>query len=153
MQDTSFLYGDQAPQHEDANDLGIDPNDVADMFDDESGRHFFGPDTDDGSMYVEHDSADTMVAMVDAHQVLGVSASDATRHVVNMLHRQRLARKPPFVEMYGVGNMVEMANGAARNLNVHGLSALVLRTYKPNGDRWDFTRRADRLEAVQVVED
>ena len=64
MEDTSFQYSGKVPQEEDSQDLGLDPRDVEGLVDEESGRYLFGPDCEDESMQVEHDSADTMVAMM-----------------------------------------------------------------------------------------
>ena len=43
-----------------------------------------------------------------------------------------------------------MAKRNRRNLNVTGLSAMDLRTQKPSGGCWDFTREADRQEALRM---
>ena len=59
---------------------------------------------------------------------------------------------PTFVEMYGCGNIVHAANRVLRNLNAEGLNAFDLRTSKPNGAAWDFSRRGDRKEALQYVQ-
>ena len=45
------------------------------------------------------------------------------------------------------------ANGPRRALNVHGTDALDLRTFKKNGDPWDFNLRRDREEALQRIDD
>ena len=55
--------------------------------------------------------------------------------------------------MYGCGNIVNAANHVLRNLNVDGLDAFDLRTSKPNGEPWDFSRRSDRKMALQYVHD
>ena len=43
------------------------------------------------------------------------------------------------------------ANQSRRDLNVEGLGALDLRTFKPDGTAWDFTRKSDRNEARDLV--
>ena len=43
------------------------------------------------------------------------------------------------------------ANGVLRNLNISGLDAFDLRTSKPDGMPWDFSRKADRVMAVNYV--
>ena len=55
------------------------------------------------------------------------------------------------MEIYGRGGIMNEANGHRRNLNVKGLGALDIRTLKPHGDYWDFTKRADRREARDLV--
>ena len=45
------------------------------------------------------------------------------------------------------------ANGPRRALNVHGIDALDLRTFKKNGDPWNFELRQDREEALQLIDD
>ena len=54
--------------------------------------------------------------------------------------------KPPttFVEMYGRGSINLEANNSRRNLGLKGIGALDLRTTKPDGTPWDFTKRSDR---------
>lgn len=104
-----------------------------------------------GDAMDDEDLSHHMVAMVDALQILGVDPVDATRHVVNIIHKHRASRKPTFIEMYGRGNIVQMANGTARNLNLTGLAALELRTPKPSGEPWDFRQRSDRVLAYRMV--
>ena len=57
------------------------------------------------------------------------------------------------MELYGRGAVVDMANARARSLNIEGLDALDLRTLKPDGSAWDFTKRADRRLALQLVKE
>ena len=45
------------------------------------------------------------------------------------------------------------ANGPRRALNVHGIDALDLRTFKKNGNPWNFDLRQDREEALQLIDD
>ena len=42
-------------------------------------------------------------------------------------------KTPSFMEIYGRGKILEAAHGCRRNLNIHGLDALDLRTCKPDG--------------------
>ena len=97
------------------------------------------------------DDSPNMVALVDSLQILGVDCVDATRYAMQIVKQHRSTRRPTFIEMYGAGHMVEMAHGPARNLNLKGLGALDLRTCKPNGQPWDFTRRSDRMLAYRLV--
>ena len=57
-----------------------------------------------------------------------------------------------------LGSLNFMANGgltraAARHksLNVQGLEVLDLRTTRPDGECWDFTRKADRQWALRLL--
>ena len=59
--------------------------------------------------------------------------------------------KPTFIEAYGTGNIVELAHGKLRNLNVEGLDAFDLKTKKKHGDIWDFCKADDRKEAIEYV--
>ena len=59
--------------------------------------------------------------------------------------------KPSFVEVYGRGSIVDMAQGPRRDLNISGLNALDIRTRKPNGQKWDFNKASDRQEARRLV--
>ena len=56
-----------------------------------------------------------------------------------------------FLEYYGRGGICTQANKVRRDLNVHGLGALDLRTTKPSGDNWDFSKKADRKEAMNLI--
>ena len=58
-----------------------------------------------------------------------------------------------FMEIYGRGAIVKDANGPRRALNIQGLGALDIRTYKPNGDCWNFNLRADRNEARRLIDE
>ena len=90
---------------------------------------------------LEQKAAD-LVSVMDALQAVGVQPVEALRYA------QSLARKDVrFMEVYGRGNIVKTANQSMRSLNVHGLSALDLRTHKENGETWDFTKASDRAEA------
>ena len=56
-----------------------------------------------------------------------------------------------FLELYGRGSICHEANQSRKNLNVHGLGALDLRTTKPDGSSWNFTTKSDRREARDLV--
>ena len=96
--------------------------------------------------------AETMTDMVNVLQTLGVDALDATRFVGNIIRDTSNARvdSPTFVEAYGVGNMVEAAS-RHRNLNVVGLAALGIRTKRPDGIPWDFSKLSHRKLALRMV--
>ena len=57
-----------------------------------------------------------------------------------------------FMEIYGRGEIMKNANGPRRALNVQGLGALDLRTFKPNGETWNFEKRSDRNEARNLID-
>ena len=63
-----------------------------------------------------------------------------------------LPNKTSFVEVYGRGHIMAQANGPRRSLNITGLNALDLRTYKANGEPWDFSKKTDRVEAETLIE-
>ena len=94
-----------------------------------------------------------MVALMDILQTLGVGPEEANRYSSKIMRIRSQPLNPTFVEMYGCGNIVHAANHVLRNLNVEGLNAFDLRTSKPNGVAWDFSRRGDRREALQYVKD
>ena len=94
-----------------------------------------------------------MIALMDILQTLGVGPMEANRYSSKIMRISSQPLNPTFVEMYGCGNIVHAANHVLRNLNVEGLNAFDLRTSKPNGVAWDFSRRSDRKEALQYVKD
>ena len=87
-----------------------------------------------------------MVELMDVLQCLGVSAEDACRYSVKVLKR-----KLTFMEVYGRGSIIEEAHGPERNLNIEGLQAFDLRSGRADGRSWDFTQKADRMEALHIV--
>ena len=130
-------------EHMDANDL----EDTPDLGDDGMIE-----DTTDSHVEVDNDSVGAddfaMTAMLSVLQTLGVDVNVANRFCVDVIHA---ARKPTFIEAYGTGNIVELAHGKLRNLNVEGLDAFDLKTKKKHGDMWDFCKADDRKEAIEYV--
>ena len=98
-------------------------------------------------MQVEHGSTDQMVALVDTLQTLGVDPAVATRYAASFFKRASRPKKT-FVEVYGTGNIVKIANESMRNLNLDGLSALDLRTCRPDGKPWDVRKRSHRVNEI-----
>ena len=88
-------------------------------------------------------------AMVDHLKVLGVPDQIARDKIMSMRSQRPAAT---FTEVYGGGAIVDCANHARRSLNLKGLRALDLRTTKPDGTPWDFTVRADRRLARQLID-
>jgi hypothetical protein len=94
-----------------------------------------------------------MVAMMDILQTLGVEPDDANRFSSRIMRISKQPLNPTFVEMYGCGNIVTAANHVLRNLNVNGLCAFDLRTAKPSGEPWDFSKKSDRMAALKYVKE
>ena len=102
----------------------------------------------------DDDSGDhEMIAIMDALQTLGVGPTKANRFSAKVMRVSAQPLNPTFVEMYGCGNIVNAANHVLRNLNVDGLNAFDLRTAKPSGEAWDFSRRSDRKLALEYVQE
>ena len=80
--------------------------------------------------------AETSDDMISSLQTLGVSAIDATRYIKS-LHTKEVT----FMEAYGRGGLSELAQKQRRNLGVRGLSAMDLRTEKPGGGNWGFSKK------------
>ena len=119
---------------------------------DAAGEELMGnPESSDG--FVDEYDDHEMVALMDILQTLGVSAEEANRYSSKIMRISSQPLNPTFVEMYGCGNIVNAANHVLRSLNVEGLNAFDLRTSKPDGTAWDFSRRGDRREALQYVKD
>ena len=103
---------------------------------------------------VDGDSGDhDMVAIMDLLQTLGVGVEEANRFSARVMRISAQPINPSFVEMYGCGNIVHAANHVLRNLNVDGLAAFDLRTAKPTGEAWDFSKRGDRKMALEFVKE
>jgi len=126
----------------DTNNEAIDRDDTTDFF----------REVDDS---MEEQVADDheMIALMDVLQTLGVEPDDANRFSAKIMRISNQPINPTFVEMYGCGNIVTAANTVLRNLNVTGLAAFDLRTCKPSGVPWDFSKKSDRSEALRFVKE
>ncbi|MCP2504710.1 MAG: hypothetical protein NLN65_05400, partial [Candidatus Poseidoniaceae archaeon] len=126
----------------DTNNGAIDRDDTTDFF----------KEVDDS---MEEQVADDheMIALMDVLQTLGVEPDDANRFSAKIMRISNQPINPTFVEMYGCGNIVTAANTVLRNLNVTGLAAFDLRTCKPSGVPWDFSKKSDRSEALRFVKE
>ena len=104
---------------------------------------------DSPNMDEDADSGDSEMAnaLMDALQVVGVDPLLATRFTCAIIKKQ----KASLMELYGRGSLVHGANVSHTNLNSCGLDALDLRSRKPSGEPWDFTRPADRKLALWLV--
>ena len=111
----------------------------------------------DGPDLVEDEDEHMMTPLVDVLQTLGVSAADATMYAVRAVKNkpkqptQFGSYQPTMIEIYGHGTIVNASHGCRRNLNVNGLHALDLRTQKPDGEPWDFSKSSDRRLAKSMV--
>ena len=83
-------------------------------------------------------------------QTLGADVVDAVR-VASMWVQEEKGRSPTFLEVYGGGSIVQEAENQRRNLGVKGIGAFDLRTKKPDGTSWDFSRKADRALAREYI--
>ena len=144
--------------HADAGDIGggdlnmPDVDDTTDFYREVDGAE----DTPmEGSDPVDDDDSGDheMVALMDILQTLGVGPEEANRFSAKIMRISAQTLNPTFVEMYGCGNIVHAANHVLRNLNIDGLCAFDLRTAKPSGRAWDFSRRSDRKMALQYVKE
>ena len=153
--DTSSSRDIELPDQ--SGDIGGGDLHMADMDDTyefykEVDEDFMGdPEPSDG--YVDESEDHEMIALMDVLQTLGVGPEEANRYSSKIMRISSQPLNPTFVEMYGCGNIVQAANHVLRDLNVEGLNAFDLRTSKPNGAAWDFSRRGDRREALQYVKD
>ena len=126
---------------------GDDPIDLDDTND-------FDQEVNDDDMEDKVEPEDhEMVAMMDILQTLGVEPEDANRFSSRIMRISSQPLNPSFVEMYGCGNIVNAANHVLRNLNVSGLGAFDLRTSKPNGEAWDFSKKSDRTAALRYAKE
>ena len=83
-------------------------------------------------------------------QTLGADVVDAIR-VASLWVQEEKGRSPTFLEAYGGGSIVEAAELPQKDLGVKGIGAFDMRTLKPDGLPWDFSRRADRALAREFI--
>ena len=88
-------------------------------------------------------------AMVDALIGAGTSPDAAKLFTMAIVNKDVAST---FIEVYGRGAIAAEANGPRRALNIEGLAALDLRTFKPNGEAWNFNLRSDRNEARALID-
>ena len=98
---------------------------------------------------MDEDPSEISGHMVDAFLLAGADPHKAKDHVKTILDK----RPTTFVEVFGRGGICDEANGPRRNLNLVGLNAFDMRTTKPDGDTWDFSRQADRRLARRILEE
>ena len=79
------------------------------------------------------DDADTAdFLMVNALIAAGVDRTCAELHTNTV---RAIQDRTSFIEVYGRGHIMARANGPRRSLNITGLNALDLRTYRANGEQ------------------
>ena len=89
-----------------------------------------------------------MSDLVTCLQLCGVDVAEATAFNVKAI---KASKKVGVSEVHGNGTITDAANAVHRNLNIQGLDAFDLRTCKPNGEAWNFNSKADRLEALEII--
>ena len=95
------------------------------------------------------DDGDDDSTMVDALLKAGVDSNLSKIYAATLTGK---VSGTTLIEAYGRGSIMAEANLSRRNLNVHGLHALDLRTTKEDGTPWDFNQRSDRKLAFQLIE-
>ena len=93
------------------------------------------------------DPDDSEDKMVDYLVLAGADPTEARDRVHVMLGKPSTT----FIEMYGRGSINLEANNSRRQLGLRGIGALDLRTTKPDGTAWDFTKRSDRRAARDMI--
>ena len=88
--------------------------------------------------------------IVDVLVARGAELLDAERAVMAMV---KPTRPTTCCEVYGRGEIVQMANTPRRNVNLKGLRVIDLRTTKPDGTYWDLSKREDRREALRLIDE
>ena len=142
-QDAESLLADEAVQvviNDENNSTPRDSEenemDVADLF------------FDSGDADMADAAGPTESDMIDALTVAGVRPDKAAEFVHSICS---VSSPATFMELYG-RSISDHADANRRNLNVEGLGALDLRTLKPNGEAWNFCKRADRKLAREMIE-
>ena len=100
--------------------------------------------SDDDSDWSENNMSDLVTCL----QLCGVDVAGASAFRVKAI---KASKKVGVSRLYGHGTITDAANAVHRNLNIQGLDAFDLRTCKPNGEAWNFNSKADRLEALEII--
>ena len=79
-----------------------------------------------------------------------VTQVDAQRFVTSVTKAEHGSGRTTFFELYGQGGLSRAAR-RYRGLNVQGLGVLDLRSHRPDGEPWGFTRKRDRAWALRVL--
>ena len=75
---------------------------------------------------------------------------EAQRYVTNLVKQKSAGKPATFFEVYGQGGLTRAAN-LHPALNVCGLEIMGLRTLRPDGQVWDFSRAKDRAWALRLI--
>ena len=110
------------------------------------------PSSPPGDLHVfegaKEDDFSSVVTMLVGH---GVQPIDAQRFVTSLVKGESGNEDATgFVELYGQGGLSKAAK-RFKGLNVRGLEVLDLRSARPDGESWDFTRQSDRLRALRLL--
>ena len=97
-----------------------------------------------------NDDDDSPDAMIDALVGAGTCPKAAQLFTYAVMRKDLPSS---FMEIYGRGSIMKEANGPRRALNIEGLAALDIRTFKPDGSPWDFNRRSDRNLARSLIDE
>ena len=89
------------------------------------------------------DDNDDMGHMEEDLMMSSLIAAGTDRHSARIFTNtvRALKTRPTCLEVYGRGHIMADADGPRRALNVHGIDALDLRTFKKNGEPWGFNLR------------
>ena len=98
---------------------------------------------------------DTVLRNEDYASTMDIMAILGANHIGTYRFASPVVKPPPaaFMEVYGQGGMAIASHGERRALSCKGLSALDLRTWKPDGTPWEFANAADRAMATQMIEE
>ena len=91
-----------------------------------------------------------LTAVIDVLQVLGLPAADATQAAMMMI-REAKPRGPSVTELYGRGSLIDAAHHRYKTLEIRGMRAMDLRTFRPDGVPWDFSKKKDRQWARRLI--
>ena len=123
-------YAPTSPGH------GISDEDLADIVNTSERMEVEQDDVDPMQDYGPYD-LDDPDEMVSTLIMAGATADQAQTYAAAVRGKPS-SETPTFMEFYGRGSIPREANRARRCLNVKGIHALDLRTFRPDGDAWDF---------------
>ena len=109
----------------------------------------YGPyDLEDFDMgRMDEDDGDEMVSSL----IMAGATADQAQAYAAVVRGQPSDKVPTFMEFYGRGSILREANRARRCLNIKGIHALDLRTFRPDGKHWDFRLPQHRRDAKRMV--
>ena len=102
---------------------------------------------------MDEDQTEGNEHVVDAFILAGTDHSQARAHVKSIISSMQKTELTTPMEVFGGGNICSEANGPRRNLNIAGLNPLDLRTAKPDGPPWDFTKKVDRHLCRSMIDE